>query len=266
MGQRHQIFIHTVNPYHAIKDYNYIEKGVKAKLKEMFGTKKTTVFAFHNQWLYGRSALVSALNVLEFNDGYTKEIRLDQTSYDANYKSPFHYKGMSNMVYNGLDQFKTVFLSVLNLDREGKYREKGWLGSWLLNEKEPEMRHFFDSGDNNDGITIIDAVTNKYCFMNINDYYLGDKEIYYSAIDLEPYKPCTAKEYVETYYPSVTAKARVQYYEGKEVIKGDPKFKQHVSETKKANNDLVKRFKNFELLTEEEIKKIFPKVYERLVK
>ena len=63
MGQRHQIFIHTVNPYHTEYD-----KSKKAELKEMFGTDKTTVFAFHNQWLFGRSALLSALNVLEFND------------------------------------------------------------------------------------------------------------------------------------------------------------------------------------------------------
>ena len=248
MGQRHQIFINTVNPYHNTND-----KVEKEKLKVMFGTKKTTVFAFHNQWLYGRSALLSALNVLEFNEGESK-----------NYNNPLCKDGMRNTMHRGFKNTSSMIEAILNLCREeNEFRSKGWLGSWLLNESEPKMREFFTHGDNNDGITIIDTIQNKYCFMNIYDY--ENEEISNSISDLPYLTPLSGKDYVEAYCPSLSKTAKNSYY-GKEALsESKEKFKEHLSEAKKINNSLVKRLSKFELLSEKELKNIFKKQYSELL-
>jgi hypothetical protein len=249
MGQRHQIFIKTINPYHAAFD-----KKKKAELKKMFGTNKTTVFVFHNQWLYGRSALLSALNVLEFNDGLTsKERRMGNVSA---YNNPFTADAIR---VKSFDHIKTVMEAVLNLVREDNdYRGKGWLGSFLINDIDPELRESFDEGDNNDGVTIIDAIENKYCFMNISDYERG-RRLGHNSRDLSYLKPSTGKQYVEAYNPSTKAKAKCSFY-GKEAIK-EGEFESFVKETRATNNGLVKRLKKFDVLTEAELRKIFRKFY-----
>ena len=256
MGQRHQIFIKTINPYHHIWDAKE-----KAKAKKMFGTNKTTVLAFHNQWLYGRSALMSALNVLEFNEGLTKKDRMDEDSYTTNYSSPFTAKGVRSLVsYKGFDHYMEITKAILNLVREdNEFRGKTWLGSWLLNEHEPEMREMFTHGDNNDGITIIDAIENKYCFMNISNYEADEDDF---SVNVLPYlKPCSGKEYVEAYNPSKVSKARKSYYGEQALEEGEEEFKKYVANTRKVNNALSKRLDKFELLTEKELRAIFKKQY-----
>ena len=65
MGQRHQIFIHTLNGAKVIaKDQ---KKKLDKERKNEFGDNDTTVLAYHHQWLYGFSAAIQALHVLEFN-------------------------------------------------------------------------------------------------------------------------------------------------------------------------------------------------------
>ena len=161
----------------------------------------------------------------------------------------------------GFEQSKTIMESVLNLVREDtKYRNKGWLDSFFLNDNEPEMREHFDIGDNNDGITIIDAVQNKYCFMNIHNCDM-ETEISNRASDLPYLKPSTGKAFVEAYNP-IKGKALKESYYGKIAFeKGQKEFKKFVRETKEVNNSLVDRLSKFKVLTESEIKKMFNKVY-----
>lgn len=267
MGQRHQIFIHTINPYYIIKDSKekIHTKEKKEKLKEMFGTKKTTVFAFHNQWLYGRSPLVSALNILEFNTFQENETPKDRLtrSYDCSIKNPFCFLGMQEQIeYSSYEKLENLISCILNLDRLGLTREKGWLGSFLLNKEEPNMRDYFDNGDNNDGITIIDTIANKYCFMNINDYSISE-ELNFCVSDLPSYKPMSGKDYVEAYYPTKIKIAKQKFIEQNFTF-NETKFKTELSKTKKDNNVLIKRINKFEVLSESELKQIFPKQYMEL--
>lgn len=256
MGQRHQIFIKTINPYHSAWDAKE-----KAKLKKMFGTNKTTVLSFHNQWLYGRSALMSALNVLEFNEGITKKDRMDENSFNTNYNSPFTAKGVQSLVsYKGFSHYMEVTKAILNLiTEENEFRGKGWLGSWLLNEEEPNMREMFTHGDNNDGITIIDAIENKYCFMNIYEQEYEEDD--FSVIRLPSLKPCSGKEYVEAYNPSKKALARKSYYGEQALKKGEKEFDEFVKKTRKVNNALSKKLSKFKVLTEKELRAMFKKQY-----
>lgn len=255
MGQRHQIFIRTINPYH----HTYGED--KAKARRLFGTHKTTVLAYHNQWLYGRSALLSALNILEFNEGFTKDERFGKKP-SMGYNNPFHNDFIRS---NEVDSFLRVVESTLNLCREeNEFRGKGWLGSWLLNHDEPQMREFFTYGDNNDGITIIDTLENKYCFMNVHGY--GNEEDSFNVGFLPYLKPCSGKKYVEAYCPSSASRARNSYYGQQALEKGELEFRKYVSKAKRINNKLVKRLDKFGLLTENELRKIFGKQYAELDK
>ena len=85
MGQRHQSFIRLHNFSKAFyADKELTPKNYKDKLPEYmevmtrkqedddaFGETDVTVLAFHHQWLFGRSAPLACLNVLDFLDGTT---------------------------------------------------------------------------------------------------------------------------------------------------------------------------------------------------
>ena len=67
MGQRHQTYIYVKN----------MNNGKDKKDNQEFGTGETTVLAFYNQWLYGRSPLFECAKVLRFaeeNKHYPKDI------------------------------------------------------------------------------------------------------------------------------------------------------------------------------------------------
>jgi hypothetical protein len=103
------------------------------------------------------------------------------------------------------------------------------------------MSERFDMGDNNDGITIIDTINNKYCFMNIFTYPDSFNRPNLNDVrGLPSMTPVDAETYVRAYYPKDVSSTREN-----EVIEG-----------------LIKEFEGFELLTEKELKKDFPKVYE----
>jgi len=256
MGQRHQIFIKVLNPYHHV----YNEDKVRAK--KMFGTNKTTVLAYHNQWLYGRSALLSALHVLEFAGHSIKK----QDYSMAAYSNPFAEKGLSSLSGNGLDHYLKNVESILNFNRDDyEFRNKGWLGSFLLNEGEPEMRHCFNGGDNNDGITIIDTIEAKYCFMNISEYNYGEDEKSFSANDLPYLKPCSGEDYVEAYCPSDLESARNSYYGERAFEKeGEKGLEEYVVKAKEINTALIDRLAKFKVLTNRNLKNIFRKQYKKL--
>lgn len=106
-------------------------------------------------------------------------------------------------------------------------------------------------GDNNDGITIIDTIENKYCFMNI--YPDGSDR----AGSLPYLVPCTARQYVSAYYGE-TPETVSEYYIEKYAKKRTPQ--QIANKFKRENDKVVRQFKNFELLTVEDICAMFPKI------
>ena len=119
----------------------------------------------------------------------------------------------------------------------------------------------FTGGDNNDGITIIDTLTNKYCFMNI--YYKSD-EIGECISDLEPLIAYTARDYVTAYYPENVN--LLSDYTKQRATKNKKTFESIVKANISGNKAYVNRFKTFGILTANEIAVMFPKLKDKLVK
>ena len=257
MGQRFQGFIKMANPTTSLKKElkdkkNYKQNLVKfvednktvKEFEKGFGSGEDIILAFHHQWLYGRAAVLSVLTILEFNKGcYESENVMN--------------KEFSN--YRGLKPKKTVE-EVLNLLRYKtdvlcQYTRVGIDRYVNLNEEEEdgiEYTQDFTIGDNNDGIYIIDASTNKYCFMNIGYH---DKS-YTSACALPSMTPVSAADYVKAYYPETINKVSKESY-------GD-KVEKQVKQNKTINQEFLKRFKGFEVMTAQEVREMFPKLAKQI--
>jgi len=242
MGQRHQQFIIVPNPKKHISNSD--------DFTLFNGRKKNVVLPLHNQWLYGRSTLILALNVLEHTNSLTKE---EKTEYvmSGNGNTPFSVNGISNK----FDTFKCYISSIeamVNLIKEKHDSvNMGFHNSFFLGDEYKGMSENFTLGDNNDGITIIDTINNKYCFMNIYGDYGG--ELALSAMDLPSMQPMSAKDYVRAYYPE-DKNLFPSHIDESEI---DGRVAYNIIENKK----LIDRFEDFDVLTESEIKKTFPKVY-----
>jgi hypothetical protein len=254
MGQRHQIFIHVPNPVHCVYG-----NDVTDKMKQYFGTEPTTILPFHNQWLYGRSALLSCLNVLTHSFAIDAKDKKGKGGFGS-YTTPFSVNGIRSK-FNDPDKFVAAIEFIMNYIPEATgFNEPGFMGAWFLGADEPEMRDDFTLGDNNDGITIIDVITNKYCFMNISDYKKDNGELCHSATDLPYLVPVSAHEYVKAYYGE-SLKTCDPYYIREERQKAQGMTaKQLVAEIKNDNMKLVRRFAKFEVLNSAEVAKLFPKL------
>lgn len=214
MGQRHQIFIKTLNPLKLKR--SYLNDEEKKEAKKIFGSGKYTVLAFHHQWLYGYSAAVNISNVMTITN----------PDLIAEFQNPFDESYMVNSLEEYINTIKTMVQMQFNPIHP---RGIGIERIHFLNKDEPEMRHYFDAGDNNDGISIIDTIERKYCLMNISSYSPEDADGIYS---LKQFEPVNADAYVNAYYP----KSKVK------------------------NKRYTKALSKFAILTTSEVKKIFPKM------
>lgn len=263
MGQRHQTFVIIHNPYKELKKSfdkvtkeekaNDINEYVKRKLeleqiKKELGTGAKTVLAFHHQWLYGATALAVVYNFLKFaqpkkNDEYSNPFNKNFTKIDAREKIEL----VTNLLR--IHRFVDGFIG----------RPSGYEGFSYLNDDEPYMRELPFNGDNNDGISIIDTTTGKYCFMNMS-FYSGSK-----IITQKNETPLTALEYLTCYYPQSINDLdkddikEIKALTGEEKVKKDEEFKANKEVHKKASE----MFKEFELISLEELQKIFPKVFKK---
>lgn len=295
MGQRHQCFIHMQNFskkfYETELSANQEkEAGKSGKLSEYmeimkqkedddkaFGEKNNTVLAWHHQWLYGRSAPLACLNVLDFLDG-TNDKDVSTNPFSSEYGK--YYRGITPK-----ERVKTI-TSVLAIFRDRELhpytRNNGVERFSFLNYEEPEMRQDFTRGDNNDGIFIIDVATKKYCFMNI---YKQDKKRTSSAA-LPQLQPMSAIDYIEAYFPStmtIGAKSHIKWLQGKEnrknfsdrgfspaavdveVHKEILEYEKEMKESIKINKKFANRFKKYEVLTIEEVATMSPVMEDMLV-
>lgn len=153
MGQRHQTFIIVGN-----EDED----------------KSFNVLPYHNQWLYGKSALYNASKVLSLSDSikHSNNSYFNKTPLD--FKVDF-WKHEQNVTHN----YEAI---------RGNF---GLLGFSYIGDPEPTDR--VDFGDNNDGITIIDTINLTYCFMAIEAR---------EALKYKPlFTPLSAEEYLTAYYP-----------------------------------------------------------------
>jgi hypothetical protein len=215
MGQRHQIFVRVNNPLHTDK---YISDEDKKKARKIFGRGKTTIIALHHQWLYGASAVVMIKNIM---DATLSNKEVSNKTFD---KNPYLTRDLDGWIEEVMMMFQTVtnpkFPRGIGVER-----------MHFLNEMEPDMRTDCTGGDNNDGITIIDAIERKYCMMNIFPQYKDDEE-YDGIYTLPSMQPVSGREYVKAYYP-------------------DAEHQEHV-------DNIVKEVEGFELLTMKDLKKLFP--------
>ena len=248
MGQRHQTFVRVLNPVNVVRKIYATDRMIK-----VFGKDKYTVLPFHNQWLYGRSALQQALNLLTHSSQFN-QTQLEGIGIVAK-STPLSSDGIGYMFTNMDKYIRTIEFILGYIPVATQYNNAGMLGSYFIGESEPEMRHDFTLGDNNDGITIIDTITNKYCFMNICEWSDRTKgEFMSSSIDLPYLKPVSAHAYVKAYYsenPKTINPSHLDRY-------NQLAPQEIVSKFKKENNGLVKPMSKFEVLTIEEIKDIFP--------
>lgn len=242
MGQRHQIFIHTLNGAKVIA--NDQKKKLDKESTKEFGEKETTVLAYHHQWLYGFSAAIQAVHLLEFNR-------------EANeYHTPFKDGGIrygSSFSRDDTQAWVNSVTGLLSLFNHPLHKEFGTGRIGLerlhyLNKDEPNMRENFDNGDNNDGITVIDTVTGKYCFMIINSYQCVDN-------GRKPYEILSAVEYVRDFYYPVDPEKWSDYDKGRFPGK---KMDAEIKRRKRIFDKLEKAFKDFPVLTAEELVKIWP--------
>jgi hypothetical protein len=212
------------------------------KMRKLFGRKKTTVIPLHHQWLYGRSATAMLWNILNVTDPKT-----------MGSENPFNPECYMN---EGVEHWTEKLMAMVQvntcpLSPRGVSYERM---HFLLEDDYTIMRENFRMGDNNDGITIIDAIERKYCHMNISD-----QDVEYESIGFAPSMvPLSAREYMQCYYAETPS--RLEENRGKTP-------KQQANSNMLGNMKLEKLIDKMkvEVLTLKEIKAIFPKVFKKVL-
>ena len=251
MGQRSQIFIRTLNPVHVNKGY---ESGLNAEdkeryelIKDQLGTKKYTTVAFHHQWLYGQTAVGNVYQFLKFLKNVNK------------HSSPFNESWISSYVYPH-DDIKECWINVIKSIMTIQHNEIsagvkrcGVERFLYLNEEDSEFKDRYDIGDNNDGCTIIDTVTGKYCFISFHGF---------REEPLPLYTPVSAADYYKVYYPVFEGQEMTPEFA--EFWAGEGKSLEELLHKKEWYEKIKELFKEYKVMTLGEVKKMFPKVYEEV--
>jgi len=253
MGQRHQLFIKIANPAKHLS----AQPKERKELEKEFGTGEFAILAYHHQWLYGRSALHTALGLLQFGKQFTRE---QKTESKEAYDCPFSVRGMEGN-FNSKDRIISAIAFILNYRPKATTSLDAGIGSaWYIGKEDEGINFDYTLGDNNDGITIIDLVENKYCYMNIYEQDLKDS---YSASRLPSLTPVSAKEYVSAYYGE-TIESTNPYYFGdhdRSKVKMSVEDQQKIVNSNiKTNLKASKGFDKFEVLTKAEIEKMFSRM------
>ena len=245
MGQRLQAFIYCLNPANGLKEqYKSLKKynGDKKELEELklkiekhehaFGTKQHCVIAYHHQWLFGRSSLLACGSIVEYNQYCDKESNPFKT------QNGITGDEYINLLTNLLGLFKTKLAKVI-----GRY---GYENFRILNFQQPEMRNDITLGDNNDGVFIVNCINDTYCFANIGT---GDSTI----SQLGAMVPHTAHDYVKLYYPEQTSDSRTA-----NIPESSEEQEEYFRNNRRMNRLFNKPFENYRLMTQAELKKMFP--------
>ena len=245
MGQRSQQFIRVLNPLYILKQdikqpkdrKKFMSTSEYKKWVKTLGGQKYTVLAYHHQWLYGMTFAAIMHQILSF-------YRKTADGFGENH--PLNYPDYFIRLTGGIQQYIDIHTNLASLyTRPWEYtRQKGYERFYFLNTENPEMRRFFDRGDNNDGICIMDAISGKYAFMSI-DHTEGRAK-------LPIYEPLSAVEYVESYYPT-SNDYEPRYPDDKKIFTDE-----ELAENKRRITFVRRKYKHFTVLTKEEIAKMFP--------
>jgi len=160
MGQRTQIFIKMVNP---LNHLSFATPKEKEEATKEFGTGKFAILSYHNQWLFGRSALTSALSLLKFGSQFTKEEKTSDKVYGAD-QCPFAPNGMKRKTKNQLTDAMAFIMNFRAVDTEWL---KAGVGRTFYIGDTDGTNHDFTLGDNNDGIHIVDLIESLPVFIVI---------------------------------------------------------------------------------------------------
>ena len=253
MGQRHQLYLIIHNPLkneEALKEITDFDNEGKqlAHARKVFGNKKISVLPFHHQWLFGLTAAAVCSNIM-------KEVLRSNSSKHMFSKEFSRIPHGRNSQTDRIDAFIKMFETVINCQFDTDFADLGarYGVEDAFSISGEGCENDFRNGDNNDGITIIDTINKKYCFMNNG---CGD-----SKMDKLPELiPVSAEQYVEIYY--ATTKKYLSEYYLEDVCGNDAKkIKELLEENKEVVAFTKKAFANFTLLSLDEVKKLFPKVY-----
>jgi hypothetical protein len=272
MGQRFQAYLRINNP---LKNKDVVEDlktkdGKQLKhARAIFGKGKTSVIAFHHQWLYGMTAPAICLNILRQVDKSASPEHVFNKEFGT-FPYPKDYRGDTDKVDGYFELIETLLFNQFDTDfaaygaRYGVERVVN-LVEELYDRKTGKMdlsydyRKDFTLGDNNDGIMIIDVISKKYCFMNI---YKQDKDPDCSSVaSLPTLKPVSAEKYANAYYATKRKKLSSYYVEDR--CKNDEKkIQELLIENQKKMVFVSLSFDAYPVLTLDEVKEMFPKVYE----
>lgn len=266
MGQRHQIYIRIHNPLknkEVVEDLKgYDTKGeIMKQAKKVFGSGKTSILPYHHQWLFGVTAAAVCHNIMSQVEKSVNPVHILSKDIKAfPYPADFGSSNDKTKVNGFLDIIDRIINTQLNVEfaengaRYGIERAFSTINdaydykTGKYEGKANDVRFDFRLGDNNDGITIIDVVNRKYCFMNIG---FGDSRV----MTLNPLIPTSAVNYVKAYYP----------ISNDNLDEDDtPATEEEIAENKEILNFVEQQFCNFTLITYEEVCEIFPLIYKEL--
>lgn len=243
MGQRHQIYVIVKNPLKNDKIYGEIwNENDKKEAKLYFGSKNYSVLPFHNQWLYGATAVSlmasimnEALRAKGVNHPFSPDFN-NNMPYRTdlhNHKSGYGYVEMVGKIVNYQSNIELAEIA-------GRFGyEKGfYVGDEYFDYTKnsgikrchKDVQFDFTNGDNNDGVTIIDTINQKYCFINIfNEQDVGREDVH----ELPPMQPVSWLDYLKAYYP-----------DNKEIHEGFKKHLKHLENRVLTKDELMKYFPN----------------------
>lgn len=251
MSEASQIFIRTLNPVHLTE--SSLGWEAKAKWEKALGSGEHTILVHYHQWCYGVTLAAAVHRILAF---HTKN-RWHQGEFHpfSPYPETFLSYGLMRRDFNEnfddrcIERYIEFYSFLLSINSNPwKYgRGYGVEGFRFTNTDEDEskvIRNFKKAYQDN-GICIIDAVNQKYAFMNISRHGFG-------YINLPINKPLSAREYARSFYPDKREKFRKSMRE----IENDNTF----IENAKVLKYVESKFRSFKVLTMEEIAKMFPQM------
>jgi len=181
---------------------------------------KESVVGFHHQWLYGKTAIRQLKNYLKFISNNKKDPYLLSVAQELLDSAAAVYE---------IDLDSGYYHGVAKFPIDKKHKDYGG------ETEDPRM------GCNNNGITVIDISKKeiKYCFLSINNLQCLDKEID-KAVEQDKFPyinfyPISAEEWIHLHYPK-------NWHTEKETVEN------------------INFIHNFEVLTPQELIKIFPKL------
>ena len=266
MGQRFQIFVNVHNPLNSENVRETLRGDVLKHAEVVFGNKKTSMIAYHNQWLFGMSAAATCANIMREVYKSKNPIHILSKEID-NLPYPKNYTGDRDRVDGYFDIIEHLFFNLLDLNfanygaRYGLERvhnlvEECYDRKTGKFDSRYDIRKDFRNGDNNDGIMIVDAVNKKYCFMNIFAHSEEDERDE-NVWALPSMVPVSARAYVNAYYPTTKEKLNDNTIEGK----AEKEIQSILKDNLKSVNFVNRVFSKYELLSLDDIKKMFPAVY-----